>query len=308
MRPRGVSVNKSRSKALRNLLCASVSTLALATVSARAADLHTPYYKAPAPATGTLTVWGEGGAFWTGQDPVHFVVPSGLGAFFTTATTGLTTGSGFDPRVGIEGAIGADYNFAGTPWHASFDMRYGAATAASQSFRASVSVGTGTTALASAQGMGEREDHAVADFMLGRDIGAMTQLQFGLRIAYLGANLTETASVSSTSGSASGAVTNTALMSSDERSTFVGAGPRVALQGAYPIAPSWAVEYMAGAAALVGERQFNANGTASCSNTNAACVTGVTFTTGMFSTQISEGTVIFNTDESIALALSLIHI
>ena len=84
----------------------------------------------------------EGGAFWTSRDPVFFAIPGGADAALFTGFSipsasaifpGIGTGNGFDPRMGGEGAVGIDYRFAGTPWHLSFEARYGAAVAAGQS-------------------------------------------------------------------------------------------------------------------------------------------------------------------------------
>jgi hypothetical protein len=243
-----------------------------------------------------LTVWAEGGAFWTAKNPVPFFVPNELAAAF--AATALPT-TGLDPRVGGEGAVGLDYNFAGTPWHLSFDMRYGAANAAGVTNNA-LSGSSGS--IASTESLGDRESHGEADFMVGHEIGATNQLQLGLRVAYLSANLTNNIGFSSVS---SGAVVASALASVDERSTFVGVGPRVAYEGYQPLASSWALEYMAGAAALVGERQLNVNDGVSCGvGTGTACLGSLGLATGMYTSQFSEVAPIFNADASLALAYS----
>jgi len=52
-------------------LCAGVAMAALSmVVPARAADLE---FKAPAPLVGDTMLWGEGGVFWTGGDPLKLV-------------------------------------------------------------------------------------------------------------------------------------------------------------------------------------------------------------------------------------------
>ena len=236
---------------LRSLLCASVSTFALATASAQAADL-TPQYKAPLPApAGTTTLWVEGGAFWTASDPVFFTQPSAYDSVLTSfpSTNPIGTGGGFSAQVGWEAAIGVDYGFGGTPWHLSFDMRYGRASALGQALSASSANPTGTTTSLSNEKWGEREDHAVADIMFGREIGGAGILKFGLRAAELGADINESASLSTCGPATCPVASSSALLSADERSSFIGVGPRMSFEGHMPLGNSaWALEYLGGAA------------------------------------------------------------
>jgi Legionella pneumophila major outer membrane protein precursor len=301
---------------LRTLLCASVSTFALATASAQAADLPSKMtYKAPPPvSTGTVTLWAEGAAFWTAKDPVSFTAPAAYGGVLASfpSSNPIGTGPGLNAQVGWEAAIGIDYGFANTPWHVSFDMRYGQSRA-STSLSASSGPSASTATSLANESLGLREDHTVADLMFGREIpvlGPGGQLQFGIRLADLGADIKQNASLSTCSPSSCSPAISSALLSSDERSSFLGVGPRVALEGSVPLANSgWAIEYLGGAAALIGTRQLNTSGNVNCTSSASACVStgpgsafGVTLTNGLFSTQISDLTPVFNADASIALS------
>jgi hypothetical protein len=113
---------------------------------AYAADLPVAYKAPPPVEPGRFTVWVEGGAIWTGGDPVFdsfsltdFTRPggptmncAGLSASVCVASTVVSSGGGgipgiFDlnPKVGWEAATGFDYKFAGSPWHVSGQFRYG---------------------------------------------------------------------------------------------------------------------------------------------------------------------------------------
>jgi hypothetical protein len=103
---------------------------------AYAADLPVAYKARPPEEPGRFRAWVEGGAIWTGGDPVSR-------AF---SLTDFTTNSGrgengpvipgiFDlsPKVGWVAATGFDYKFAGSPWHVSGQFRYGQSGTASGS-------------------------------------------------------------------------------------------------------------------------------------------------------------------------------
>src|SRR5437868_894109 len=99
----------------RFLLSACVSAAAIiAATPSRAADIN--WTKGAIADRGEFRAFVEGGVFWTGGDPVPFA-----GGFtpFINALTGVPTpfvaGSipVARPRLGIDGAIGADYRFAG---------------------------------------------------------------------------------------------------------------------------------------------------------------------------------------------------
>jgi hypothetical protein len=165
------------------------------------------------------------------------------------------------PGAGWEAAIGADYAFAATPWHVSFDARYGAAVAQGQNLSGTAASGPNT--LTGQESFSEHESHLVGDLMIGHDLSlwGQGQVQFGLRVADLTAHLTGGENASCASGSSTGGCTiGTAALSADERSTFVGAGPRAAIEGQVPLGGSWAVEYMGGVAALFGGRSLTSTG------------------------------------------------
>jgi hypothetical protein len=282
-------------------------------------------YKAPQPVpAGTVTLWVEGGAFWTARDPVFFAAPSAYNGVLSSfpSSDPIGTGAGLNAQVGWEAAIGVDYGFGGTPWHLSFDMRYGGASALGQALSASSGPSASTTTSFANESLGEREDHTVADFMVGREIGGLAaQLKFGLRLADLGTDITQNASLSTCSPSGCSPAASSALLSADERSSFLGIGPRIAFEGRFPLSDgSWAIEYLAGAAALVGERQFSMTGNVTCTTSASAgspgiaCVstgtgTGTFFgvsslANGLFSTQISDLSPVLNADFSLALGHS----
>jgi hypothetical protein len=74
---------------------------------------------------GRFQAFVEGGAFWTGGDPVR-------ATFETAASTAARGPEGlfdFIPRRGWDAAIGFDYKFAASLWHVSGQFRYGQANA-----------------------------------------------------------------------------------------------------------------------------------------------------------------------------------
>jgi opacity protein-like surface antigen len=109
-----------------------------------AADLPVAYKARPSEEPGRFRIWVEGGAIWTGGDPVSqtfsltdFTTPNG-GTIMTVtrplaSASQLPLSSGnsipgiFDltPKIGWEAATGFDYKFAGSPWHVSGQFRYG---------------------------------------------------------------------------------------------------------------------------------------------------------------------------------------
>jgi hypothetical protein len=312
----------------RIAVCSSVSLVALIAVSppALSADLpkKAPVYKAkPVPEYGVVTMWMEGGGFWNGGSSVGLYAPVPYGGFF--AATGLNA----TPRQlpGGEGAFGADYKFANSPWHFSFDARYGESTSAAQALTSGFLPGTVASPVTSSalEAAAARQSHLVADLMLGYDIGGTgsNQLQFGVRFADLEASLNSsssancvgtgtgtgvgsgTNSICTGTGTATGSGTATlgtvgmAALSANERSQFIGAGPRAAVVGSVPFAEGWGIDYMGGVAALFGERKLSVTGTASSSV--ALLGFGPTTTLTPFSFVSNGSTTIFNADASVAL-------
>jgi len=113
---------------------------------AYAADLPVAYKARPPLEPGRFTYWVEGGAIWTGGDPVSqpyyltdFTNPFGFFLIGPPTDTALAAASpiggssrgsipgifDLNPKIGWEAATGFDYKFAGSPWHVSGQFRYG---------------------------------------------------------------------------------------------------------------------------------------------------------------------------------------
>jgi hypothetical protein len=184
------------------------------------------YKKAPSPPS-TWTWWLEGGAFNTGGGSVGFPA--------------------FKPNWGGEGAIGFDWQ-AQPLWHVLGQFRYGTATKSPSSQFSFIS-GPSTVNVSENQNL--REDHWLVDFGIGRDfgLGSNAMWTFGVRVADLRSKLNGNFNISTVGPSPS--PTTIAIQ---EKSTFVGAGPRLGLQGDTPLGGQWSIDWQAGAAALIGER------------------------------------------------------
>jgi hypothetical protein len=238
----GMKKMRRSSHQLRIALLAGASVVALAAAapSAGAADLSKPVLtKAPpaAPvARDVWTWWLEGGAFGTGGGDVNFAGPLGL-----------------KPNWGAEGAIGFDWQAAAwAPWHFSGQFRYGAATK-SRNFAVAAAGTVGDVVAKGNQGL--REDHWLVDFAVGRDFGvgnANAQWKFGVRVADLRAKLSANGSFAGTVGGSATATPFTLV----EKSSFLGAGPRLGVEGSTPLGGPWSFDWMAGAAALFGHREL----------------------------------------------------
>lgn len=233
----GNSFNASR---LRSALLASVSVIALSVASpeVQAADVPAAplYTKAPAAALPQWTWYLEGGAFWTGGQPV-------LGF------------SELRPKVGWEIAGGVDYRFGGTPWHVSAQVRYGSNNKSVALAGAGTFYGYTGGIVGNAT---HKESHLVADFAVGRDIGigvGTAQAKLGIRVADLHAKTNFTGSAFSGYGSAYAVV-------ADFRSRFFGVGPRGSIEGSIPLGGALGLDYMAGVAVLYGNRTLDVSLTA----------------------------------------------
>ncbi|HEY4404580.1 MAG TPA: hypothetical protein VGN55_07985 [Xanthobacteraceae bacterium] len=262
---------------LRGSLLTGASALALSVSASGAHGQAAP----PSPPP-RVTVWGEGALFWTGGPSFNVPTIPGLGAPFTS----------FNPKLGLEGAVGFDYQWPSQPWHFVFDIRYGrtktasvngaSSSSSSTTFQSFISVigfpvtntTTVTTANSGVTRATEWESHLVADFMIGRDFGVGTnrpEFQFGFRVADLHAvaqaQESGLATITtdrtfyapslfhfvSTHSSTSTASSAAARWSSG----FFGVGPRLAVAGGIPIAGPWSFDYSGGIAALIGDRTFN---------------------------------------------------
>jgi hypothetical protein len=309
---------------LRKALLVGVSIAAL-TISApqlRAADIppRAVVTKAPPPATdfGSLTMWIEGAAIWTGGDRARWgTTNSDVANFVDFTQLGASGGAGaFRPQVGWEAAIGADYRLPFSPWHVSFAARYGTSKSHDQTLGSSFT-DPGAVGLVQSQAkITERESHAVADFMIGRDLGfgtpiGLSQVKFGVRAANLEAKLhadVQSYAVLPHQVCVSSSACNTvnvptsASVSLDERSRFLGIGPRLAAEGSMPIDNSWSFDYNAGVAVLFGDRKLTMSGTGvSGSGFFGFGPTPPTW----FNTEIKDRASILNADASAALAYAL---
>ena len=203
----------------RASLLTGVSAVALSVASSgQAAAQNTPP---------TLTLWGEGAAFWTGGG--RYNIPWLLGSSYTS----------LKPLVGFEGAVGLDYRWPNQIWHFVFDFRYGKTRTASNNAAAFQTFGTTFGYLltsATSNQSTEHESHLVADFMIGRDLGVggnTPELEFGIRIADLHAAAQMVESSQRTFYTPTTIVTTARSSLDNWNSRFFGVGPRLAIVGGY---------------------------------------------------------------------------
>jgi hypothetical protein len=205
---------------LRIALFAGVSVVALAAASPNAspADMASPVYKKapapPLPPQSTWAWWIEGGAFNTGG--------GGVGQF-----------PSIKPNWGGEGAVGFDWQ-AQPLWHVNGQFRYGSATKSGPTKSVFQS---GTTTITNTGTQNLREDHWLVDFGVGRDFGlgnSRAMWTLGVRVADLRSKLN--ASGNFVSASSGGAIVGTGVSSSQEKSTFVGAGRGLASKATFHLA------------------------------------------------------------------------
>jgi hypothetical protein len=265
-------------------------------LSAAASTAHAQATPPQLPATmpSTWSVWVEGSPSWTGGGSFNIPSLPGFSAPYAA----------FNPPLGFEFAVGADYQPLGQPYHYIFDFRYGqsgtgtstsAGSSASSSTNfvltgfvppfagpplAGTPLGTTTTQNTSTSFFtqaSEREDHLVADLLIGRDMGVGANkpvLEFGIRFADLHAAAQALLSGQSASNinslttfytdirgiqtRTSGSTAASAFSAfASWNSRFFGVGPRLAVGGGVPIAGSWSFEYSGGIAELLGNRSFN---------------------------------------------------
>jgi len=83
-----------------------------------------------------------------------------------------------------------------------------------------------------------RDDHWLVDFAVGRDFGlgnSNAQWKIGLRVPDLRAKLTASGTVA-TRGAAVGP------FNTQQNATFVGAGPRLGVEGSTPLSAGWSLD------------------------------------------------------------------
>jgi hypothetical protein len=332
-----------RPTAVRSLLFASVSTLALTLgiADVQAADIPPrAVLKAPpvAPPIGVLTIWVEGAAIWTGGSNITgFGIP-GLDPNTLRSVTGVDSFRTFDgfsnssfptfvgqkPRVGWEAAFGADWRFAGTPWHVSFDVRGGLSKANDKNFFFHTSCSRcgpdndGFANLTVSEKFRERESHFVADFMIGRDFGiglpVPVQVKVGVRVADLTASQNAELDFAFAYNSNNGRnVFGFALGANlRQHTSFLGAGPRLAVEGTIPLAQQWGFDWTGGVAALFGDRRFDLNASGVVGAGGGGGGGGFAFATvfdvdlcnvpHFFNGPCHQNAVVFNADATAALA------
>lgn len=280
------------------VLCAGVAIAALSMAVPAGAEI--PEFKAPPAPVGETTLFAEGGAFWTGGDPVDYGFAPlasflGLGGFGgliygqtfppctpgvglslgRTGCTGYTTTKdpNVAPDVGGDGALGFDHRFAGTNWHVLGQVRFGYATGSNSSALAVALIAPGEGAFGWNDNTAAAltEWHWLADLGVGYDVitgPSPLEVNFGLRVANVTAKTTtnDTGSMDFECPSAcaplTGILANYAINEVLERS-FLGAGPRIGIDGSIPLFGAWTFDYLGDAALLVGNTKISDEATAS---------------------------------------------
>jgi hypothetical protein len=268
---------------------------------AMAADLPVAYKAPPPESPGQFRVWAEGGAIWSGGDPVsqdfNLIDFTGIGGL-----AGLGGGIGFGtiprhfdltPKVGWEAATGFDYRIAGSPWHVSGQFRYGEGGKTSGSASTSGVIDPALLALLGGGGgvvgvfggsenvsASYKETHWLADLALGRDVIGngrdALQLKGGFRVAEFVTTTNTVDSVNNFANLAAPAVILPGIPAisaysistsavTNARNNFLGAGPLIGIQGSVPFAGNWAFDYLGDAAVLFGTQ----NSTSTTTTTTA---------------------------------------
>ena len=241
-------------------LLAGVSALAIAASQpefASAADLPqrpAPVSKAPsATLPDRWTWWVEGGASALAGDP-------GVAGLY---------GFNVDPKQwGWEGAIGFEYRPSMSQWIWSAQFRYGqhGSGSANSSPVATFLIGNFATTpydFAGSNSASRKEHHWAADFMVGRDLGlggGQNTLRFGVRVAEIRGKTTGAAdwrfnALTPTLPTCTPAYCAYERRDYVQNSSFLGVGPRLALDGQVPFGGNWKFEYGGGIAALYGRRK-----------------------------------------------------
>jgi opacity protein-like surface antigen len=179
--------------------------------------------------------------------------------------------------LGWEGALGFDYSLDNV-WHVAGQFRYGQNKGAPKSsnplavFNIVTVVPTPVftpIAIGGTNTAQHKENHWLADFMVGRGLGFGRGLpsmgRFGVRVAEIRGKTTGSAQWNNIPAASTFITTpcttapTPAVCLTHERdytqqSSFLGAGPRLELDGSIPLAPRWSIEYMGGVAGLYGRR------------------------------------------------------
>jgi len=246
---------------------ASVGVLAMA-APAYAADFAVA--AAPIVDRGEFRAYISGGAFWTGGDPVPY--NGGLGAYIA-ALSGLFGGTPFaagtipeaNPALGWDGAVGADYRFAGSPWHVNMQARFGQTdnvedAGFASSFGLAIPDIGGTSVNITAVAPTEpelKERHWQVDFGAGYDFLRGTQVNFGFRVAELKSDITASSNLL-LAGNVGGQGFNASVpLVQTDRRDFLGAGPRIGIEGSIPLFGALSFDYAGDAALLFGNTKYS---------------------------------------------------
>lgn len=244
--------------------------------AAYAADLPMAYKAAPVVAQPRqFRIWGEGGAIWSGGDPL--LLPYALGGGI--GLTGLAGAGVLDlsPKLGWEGAGGFDYRFANSAWHVSGQFRYSESGKGSGSAIGNGSIdpallGGGdisSVTFGDALTQSYQEKRWLADLAIGRDIAGdgpdAVQIKGGLRVSESVGTTTMNRNQSfaltfDPPQNAGGfppfsSVNITSASATVDRRSFLGAGPLIGLEGSVPLAGGWAFDYLGNAAVLFGTQK-----------------------------------------------------
>jgi len=228
---------------------------------AYAADLPLAY-KGPVRAeAGQLRLWAEGGAIWSGGDPIYSFFNRTALSSVAPVFANIPGSFALTPKPGWEAATGFDYRLAASPWHVSGQLRYGEARqSASAAFSDSITIpNTPPTTFISSDSprADHKEVHWLADLALGRDIIGngpyAMQFKFGVRTAeWRGTTISSNPrSVVAPAGVFISDVENVL-----QQSKFLGAGPRFGIDGSAPIGMGWTFDYLGDVAALFGTQKF----------------------------------------------------
>jgi hypothetical protein len=216
--------------------------------------------------------------------------------------------------------VGFDYRFPGTPWHVNAQGRGGqskGSDSAGSSFNNISSIvipgAAGGSELISVNGIantsvGLTETHWQADFGMGYDfIPRMMQINFGFRVAEVTAVTTAASNASATEllsinappgfvGTLNGTATASDLTT--VRRSFLGAGPRVGLEGSVPVIGALAFDYSGNAALLFGNTKITSDSNSGFGSATSASITASTLFTGVFSSASSQAGLLANSNWS----------
>jgi outer membrane immunogenic protein len=226
--------------------------LALASAQVRAADVPVKAAPAPKPPADTWSAWVEGGAMYTAGGPIQFATRD---SDSLSPQSFLSMKSGW----GWEAAAGLDYRFGGTPWHVISQFRYGRAASKSQALFRTGIFGVETEITITGSGSAtHRENHALSDFSIGRDVGFGTLgpglVTVGIRAVDLYAKTNGNFNIPTFDV---GDVSTPEQLTFEQKNRFVGAGPRVGVEGSTPLGGSWFVDWLAGVSVLYGVRSLD---------------------------------------------------